>query len=68
MKEQGGSRSEMVFGLSKSEMSALFYRSVEVFMASRDQSSFDAVYQVGRDNFLQCAAGPRGSEDQGGRA
>ena len=40
--------SEMVAcGLSISEMSALFYRSVEVFMANRDQASFDSVYQVG---------------------
>jgi len=34
-------------GLSISEMKALFYRSVEVFMANRDQASFDSVYQVG---------------------
>ena len=39
-------RSETVVGLSQSETVALFQRACQVFMAQKDEQSFDAVYQV----------------------
>jgi hypothetical protein len=39
-------RSETVVGLSQSETVALFQRACQVFMAQKDERSFDAVYQV----------------------
>jgi hypothetical protein len=37
---------ETICGLSHSETAALFMRACQVFMAKKDQRSFDAVYQV----------------------